>query len=98
MDTTNSSPPPQQPPTILLGASLSSDTSSGNDIETKHFTHNNNYVTKQNAAAISEYHVVTIFKNNIFKPKHVLNVTNYHLPENLEPSNMRQAMQKPHWR
>jgi len=94
---TNPNPPESQPSEILQEAPLSSDTSSGNEIQSQPPHHDENYEANQNATNTSEYHVRTRSKNNIFKPK-VFNVTNYPLPENLEPSNVRQAMQIPHWR
>ncbi|XP_057418747.1 uncharacterized mitochondrial protein AtMg00820-like [Lotus japonicus] len=42
--------------------------------------------------------MVTRSKNNIFKPKRALTTFNHPLPENLEPSNIREAMCHEHWR
>jgi len=57
-------------------------------------SHENNHATDSN----HDYHVVTRSKNNIFKPKKLYHVSNHPLLENLEPSNIRQAMQYAHWR
>ncbi|XP_019420660.1 PREDICTED: uncharacterized protein LOC109330838 [Lupinus angustifolius] len=42
--------------------------------------------------------MVTRSKNNIFKPKRAFAASNHPLPENLEPSNIREAMHHEHWR
>lgn len=42
--------------------------------------------------------VVTRSQNNIFKPKKLFQVTKYPLLENVEPSNVKEAMKYEHWR
>ena len=44
------------------------------------------------------HRVVTRSQNNIFKPKKIYTATKHPIPENLEPSNVREAMRFSHWR
>lgn len=42
--------------------------------------------------------IITRSKNNTFKPKRMYTASKHPLPENLEPSNIREAMKHAHWR
>ena len=44
------------------------------------------------------HNMTTRSQNNIFKPKKLYTATKHPLPENLEPSNVREAMRFSHWR
>ncbi|PNX98781.1 hypothetical protein L195_g022038 [Trifolium pratense] len=81
-------------------APLGSTSSSGNDTTSQPSSslHDTTNLPKQVAANNGSHTIVTRSKNNIFKPKRVFHASNHPLPENLEPSNVRQAMQHPHWR
>ncbi|GAU41761.1 hypothetical protein TSUD_13620 [Trifolium subterraneum] len=80
-------------------APLQSSTSSGNNHPpTPHPLPNITSTTNTNAGTSQRSHVVTRSQNNIFKPKRMFHATSHPLPENLEPSNIRQAMQHSHWR
>jgi hypothetical protein len=77
---------------------LDSDSASGNGSTTIPSPSTTSVVTT-NQVAGNDYHVVTRSKNNIVKPnKKYFHVSLHPLPENLEPSNIRQAMQHTHWR
>jgi hypothetical protein len=74
-------------------------TSSGNDLHAS-LSHPNTIVTTNPSTYIkSSIHLVTRSQNNIFKPKSIFQVTKYLLPENVEPSNNREAKKHEHyWR
>jgi len=50
------------------------------------------------AGANDHNHVVPRSQSNIFKPKKLYHAYVHPLPENLEPSNIQQAMKHSHWR
>lgn len=76
-------------------APLGSHTSSGNNHSSSTSL---SIPTNQNVAATTSHRMQTRSKNNIFKPKQSFHVSHHPLPENLEPSNIRQALQHLHWR
>ena len=50
-------------------------------------------------APTRQHTMTTCSQNGIFKPKkRTFSVTKYPLPDNLEPTNVREAMKYPHWR
>jgi hypothetical protein len=100
----NAPPPMLTTPTtscaIPQEAPLHSGTASGNDPIAAPSLSSHHIVTPNTSAGNNDhYHVVSRSQNNIFKPNKKFYHTSLHpLPENLEPSNIRQAMQHSHWR
>lgn len=83
---------------IIQEALMHSESSPCNGHSTSPSLHDNNYAPNLVPANNSTRPMITRSKRNIFKPKHVFNVSNHPLLENLEPSNVRQAMKHAHWR
>ena len=53
---------------------------------------------KASQISTRNHNMTTRSQNNIFKPKKLYTATKHPLPENLEPSNVREAMRFSHWR
>lgn len=79
-------------------APLSSESSPGNVPLSPHSLHDTLITTNPVTEPPRTHKMVTRSQNNIFKPKRAFHSTNHPLPENLEPSNVRQAMKYAHWR
>ncbi|MCH87401.1 hypothetical protein A2U01_0008270 [Trifolium medium] len=82
---------------------MPSNTMSGNDVSTPSLDSTTTItVTTDNSTVPPPLHepnqIIIRSKNNIFKPKRMYTVSKHPLPENLEPSNIREAMKHAHWR
>jgi hypothetical protein len=78
---------------------LSPSTLSGNESSPEPSPSQNSIIsTNPPADSNTTNRIITRSQNNIFKPKKFFYASHHPLPENLEPSNVRQAMQHSHWR
>jgi hypothetical protein len=90
---------PPTPEAILQEVPLSPSTLSGNESSPEPSPSQNSIIsTNPPADSNTTNRIITRSQNNIFKPKKFFYASHHPLPENLEPSNVRQAMQHSHWR
>ena len=98
---TNPAPQSSQPSATPLSAPLiesvlPSASSSGNNSNPN--SSPSNSASTLPTDSIRKHSMKTRSQNNIFKPKRFFAATKHPLPENLEPSSVREAMKHSHWR